>query len=172
VVGAALVIVGLAFLLVPMLTTVVAGLTAGALLLVAGGAQSLYALFERETGWGWSLAMGILALVAGVMLLGDPVAGVIGITLLLAAYLLVIGALKVVLAGVWSPVPGWGWMLFNGAITLLLGLLILTGWPQTGLWTIGVFLGVDALLAGFSRVVYALAEPEAPAGPMIPTPPR
>lgn len=166
--GILLLMVGLAFLLVPLLGTVAAGLATGALLLVAGGAQLLDALVERASGWGWSVALGIVALLAGIAMLADPVGAMIGVTLLLAAYLLVAGALRIVLAGIWSPVPGWGWMLFNGAISLLLGLLILSGWPGTGLWTVGVFLGVDAIMAGFSRVVRALSIP-AGADRMIPT---
>ena len=169
--GLLLVVLGLSFLLVPLLATFAAGVAAGALLLTAGVAQVIEATTDRPRAWGWSFAMGVLGAIAGLMLLLDPVNAMVGVTLLLAGYLLVIGALKVVQAGIWSPVPGWGWMLFNGGISLLLGLLILTGWPGTGLWTIGVFLGVDALLAGFSRIVRAVSLPEI-AGPddrMMPT---
>ena len=158
--GLLLVVVGLCFLLVPLLATFAAGVLAGALLAVAGVAQLFDAVSERSRGWGWSVAMGIIGIVAGVLLLIDPVAGMVGFTLLLAGFLLGTGALKMVLATVWSPIPGWGWMLFNGAITLLLGVLILSGWPGTGLWTVGVFLGVDALLAGFSRIVRSVSLPE------------
>ncbi len=155
--GILLVLIGFAFLLVPLLATALAGIAAGALLLVSGVAQVIDAIGDRAKGRGLSIVLGLVAVVAGVLLLVDPVAGMVGFTVLLAAYLLVAGAFRVVLAGAWSPVPGWGWMLFNGAISLLLGLLILSGWPGTGLWTVGVFLGVDSLLAGFSRISRSLS---------------
>ncbi|MFN7146462.1 MAG: HdeD family acid-resistance protein [Myxococcota bacterium] len=155
--GVLLVLVAFAFLMLPILGTAAAGIAAGALLLVVGAAQVVDAVQERERGWGWSVALGVLAAAAGVLFLVDPLEGMIGFTALLAGYLLVAGAFRIVLAGAWSPVPGWGWMLFNGAISLLLGLLILSGWPGTGLWTVGVFLGADALLAGMSRVARAIS---------------
>jgi len=169
--GLLLVIVGLCFLLVPLLATFAAGVAAGLLLLTAGGAQLFDAASERARGWVWGVVLGLVAAAAGVLLLVDPIRGMIGVTLLLATYLLVTGALKAVVAGLWSPVPGWGWLLFNGATSVLLGLLILTGWPGTGLWTVGVFLGVDALLAGFSRVVRSVSLSElAGSDRMLPTP--
>jgi uncharacterized membrane protein HdeD (DUF308 family) len=154
-VGAFLVIVGIAFLLAPMLATFAAGLAFGALLVVSGAAQGISSVITREPGWGAHLVLGLLALAAGVLMLADPVAGVIGITVLLSAYLLASGAFKVIAAAMWSPRRGWGWILFNGLITAFLGGLILSGMPTTGLWTVGVFLGVDALLAGLSRIIFA-----------------
>lgn len=171
--GLFLVIVGLCFLLVPLLATFAAGVVAGALLLVAGMAQLFDAVTDRGKGWGWGLAMGLVATLAGLMLLVDPLGGMVGVTLLLAAFLLVSGALKVGLSFVWRPVSGWGWMLFNGLVTLFLAALIIAGWPATGLWTVGVFLGVDALLAGFSRIVRAVSLPELTEDDsMMPLPPR
>lgn len=170
-IGAFLVVCGLAFLLAPMLATVAAGLAFGGLLVIAGAAQGIIAVATRERGWVASVLLGLLAMGAGLLMLTDPVAGVVGITLLLAAFLLVSGVVRTVLSAMWSPRRGWGWMLFNGGITILLGLAILSGWPGTGLWTIGVFLGVDALLAGFARIAFALGA-EAPglhlAGPRAP----
>jgi uncharacterized membrane protein HdeD (DUF308 family) len=169
--GLLLVIVGLCFLLVPLLTTFAAGVAAGILLIAAGAAQLLDATSGRAEGWVWGAAMGVLAGLAGVLLLVDPVGGMIGFTLLMACYLLITGALKAVLASAWSPVPGWGWMLCNGAISMLLALLILSGWPGTGLWTVGVFLGVDVLLAGFSRIVRSVSLSEfGGSDQMLPTP--
>ena len=166
--GILLVVIGFCFLLLPLLGTLVAGIVAGALLLAGGIAQLADAVTERGGGWGWSVALGVFTAVAGLFLLFDPVAAMIGVTALLAGYLIVSGSIRMVLAAAWSPVPGWGWMLFNGVVALLLGLFVLSGWPRTGFWTIGVFLGVDALLSGFSRVARSLAAQE-PADRMIPT---
>jgi uncharacterized membrane protein HdeD (DUF308 family) len=46
---------------------------------------------------------------------------------------------------------GWGWVLLNGIITLVLGILIWRGWPDAAFWVIGLFVGIDMLFAGWSR---------------------
>jgi uncharacterized membrane protein HdeD (DUF308 family) len=51
----------------------------------------------------------------------------------------------------------WGWVLFNGIVTFLLGILILNGFPGTALWVIGLYIGIDMILAGWSRVMLALS---------------
>ena len=154
--GVLLVLVGFLFLLLPLFATLVAGIAAGALLLVAGVAQVVDGIGHHDRGRGWAIALGVIAAVAGGLLLWDPVGGMVGFTVLLAGYLLASGALRLARAGLWSPLPGWGWMLFNGAVSLVLAILVITGWPETGLWTVGIFLGVDALLGGFSRLARAL----------------
>ena len=48
--------------------------------------------------------------------------------------------------------PHWGSVLFNGVISLLLGILIWRRWPVSGLWAIGLFVGIEMLLNGWSLV--------------------
>lgn len=156
--GVLLVVIGFAFLLVPLLATILAGIAAGALLTVAGIAQIGDGVGHAGAGRGWAIAVGVLATIAGIMLLVDPRAGMVGLTALLAGYLVVSGAFRLVLAAAWRPTPGWGWALLNGLIALALGIVVLVGWPETGFWMVGLFLGIDAVFAGFSRVSYAISE--------------
>jgi len=42
----------------------------------------------------------------------------------------------------------WMWVAFSGVITFLLGLLIVAHWPVSSLYVLGIFLGVDLVIAG------------------------
>lgn len=158
--GVLLVAIGFAFLLVPLFSTMVAGIAAGILLFASGVAQIADAVGHKGAGRGWAVAAGLLAAIAGVLLLVDPAAGVLGLTALLAGYLVVSGVFRLALALAWRPTPGWGWALVNGVAAIALGILVIVGWPATALWTLGVFLGVDTVLAGFGRVAYGISEVE------------
>ncbi|MBA2077154.1 hypothetical protein PCA_01340 [Rhodanobacter sp. PCA2] len=75
---------------------------------------------------------------------------------------MVAGVFRIVAA--WSTyVPGRGWVIFDGVVTLVLGLMIWARWPVSGLWVIGMFIGIDLIIAGWSRVMTATAVRRLPA---------
>ena len=53
--------------------------------------------------------------------------------------------------------PGWGWQALDGAVTFLLGILLLAQWPVSGLWAIGLFIGIDLILYGCAWKALALS---------------
>jgi uncharacterized membrane protein HdeD (DUF308 family) len=77
------------------------------------------------------------------------------LTLLVAAYFLVLGAFRMV-GAVSSRHPGWGWGLFNGAVSAFLGMLIWRGWPESSLWVIGLFVCIDMIFQGWNYVMLAM----------------
>lgn len=120
----------------------------GILLLVAAGAQVAAAIWARE--WRNSLTfilLGILYAVAGFLMLQHPLLAAEGLTLMLAAAFLIGGVFRIVAALV-ERFPDWGWVLCNGILTLLLGLLICLQWPESGLWVLGMFAGIDLIVNG------------------------
>lgn len=52
--------------------------------------------------------------------------------------------------------PGWGWQVLDGAVPVMLGILVLAQWPSSGLWVIGLFLGIDLIVYGPSLTALAL----------------
>ncbi|MGD0309230.1 MAG: hypothetical protein ABSC02_08065 [Acidobacteriota bacterium] len=56
----------------------------------------------------------------------------------------------------WTQLPGWGWQAMNGVITLVLGILVLAQWPVSGLWAIGLLVGIDLTFYGWAWVALAL----------------
>jgi uncharacterized membrane protein HdeD (DUF308 family) len=67
-----------------------------------------------------------------------------------------VGGLFQLVGSVALALPGWGWQAADGVITFVLGLLVLAGWPTSGLWVIGLFLGIDLILYGGAWIALAL----------------
>jgi len=102
------------------------------------------------------LLSGVLYVVVGFMVLGNPAAGATVLTLLIALFFLIAGAFRIIVA-LTMRFPEWHWLLANGAITLLLGLLIWKQWPSSALWVIGLFIGIELIFTGSAWVMLSLA---------------
>ena len=89
------------------------------------------------------------------MTLRQPVLAAEGLTLVLAAAYLAGGMFRIVFALV-ERFPSWGWVLLNGIITLLLGIAIWGQWPASGLWVLGLFVGIDLIVNGATWLALAV----------------
>jgi uncharacterized membrane protein HdeD (DUF308 family) len=67
-----------------------------------------------------------------------------------------ISGLYQLLASLWTHLPGWGWQALNGIIAAGMGVLILAQWPASGLWVIGLFVGIDLIFFGWTWIALAL----------------
>jgi uncharacterized membrane protein HdeD (DUF308 family) len=109
-------------------------------------------------GFQWSLLSAILGIVAGVLLIGNPIAGALSLTVLLIAFFIVEGTLSVMFAlDHRSELPGtWGWMLTSGIIDLILAIVILVGLPGTAAWALGFVIGINLAFGGLAMILMAL----------------
>lgn len=96
------------------------------------------------------------SLVVGFMLVANPGASTLTITLLVTIFFLMSGVFRLV-ASLTMRFPKWGWVLFNGVVTLGLGFMTLSQWPIPGLRNIGYFIAIDFILSGWSWIMLALA---------------
>src|SRR5512144_1455960 len=129
----------------------------GALMIVAGFVvlgHVLIATLVSVVFLGWFAVIGGLALAVGIAFLRRPGVGVAALTLLLGAALLVGGIARIV-GGFGEGGESRAWVIANGVITLLLGLLILFAWPGSSLWVLGTFLGVELIVEGVTYIVMA-----------------
>lgn len=133
--------------------TVVTVFVVGIMMLIAGVAEVINA-FQIKT-WGkfllW-LLLGALYIVAGFLTFDNPLLAAAFLTLLLAVALIASGIMRIVLGFSMRQGTPWGWVVLSGVVTLLLGLIILAHWPVSGLWVLGVLLGVDLIVAGISWI--------------------
>jgi uncharacterized membrane protein HdeD (DUF308 family) len=128
----------------------------GALLLIAGFAEVIHAVMVRNLkGFALHLLAASLYLLVGLFILEHPLRAAEVLTLLLAASFIVGGLLRIVFS-VAVRFHSWQWVVFNGVVDLILGILIWNEWPESSLWVIGLFVGIDLLLHGWSWVVLAL----------------
>jgi uncharacterized membrane protein HdeD (DUF308 family) len=132
-------------------------------LMLASGISEIVNSFwvGRWSGMLVHLLIGMLYSIVGLMMIDQPEVSAIRLTLLVAIFLLVSGLLRVVFA-VSERFPGWGWVLLNGAVTMFLGLVIYKQWPASGLWAIGLFVGIDLILNGWAWIMLALAVRKGP----------
>lgn len=129
----------------------------GLLLLGAGIAQIIHGFWAREwKGVLLSTILGIVYIVAGAFCTKQPVESAIGITLFIASFCVFAGVFKM-LTSLYLQFQHYGWVFFNGLITFLLGMMIFNDWPLSGLWVIGLFIGVDLLLFGWAWILLALS---------------
>jgi uncharacterized membrane protein HdeD (DUF308 family) len=86
-----------------------------------------------------------------------PVLAVASLTLILASLFLIEGVLDLVLFFKMRSVRGSNWVLIDGIITVLLGLMIYAQWPSSSVWAIGTLVGVSMIISGITRVMMSLA---------------
>lgn len=137
------------------LTTLITVTVFGILLIVGGVVQLVHAFQTRRWGGFWMNAMlGALYLVFGMVLLSNPAGAAITLTLAMALFFVGTGLIRCLMAGV-RRFDHWNWYLFSGLVALLLGAVIWMQWPISGLFTIGLFVGIDLLLIGWSLIALA-----------------
>jgi len=135
----------------------------GWILLLMGGLEVGHSFWQRQWGGFFlHLVNGILSIVVGFLMVVNPGASALVLTLLMAMFFMVGGIFRIVTA-LMMRFPSWGWRLVNGIVTLVLGILIWNRWPVSGLWVIGLFVGIDLIFGGWSAVMLALAARRPPA---------
>jgi uncharacterized membrane protein HdeD (DUF308 family) len=151
--GVIYVIAGFVALGSVVLATVATVFVVGIMMLIAGVAEVINA-FQIKS-WGkfllW-LLLGVLYIVAGFVTFENPLLAAALLTLLLGVSLVASGIMRIVLAFSMKEGAPWIWVALSGAITLLLGIVILAHWPVSGLYILGLFLGIDLVLAGASWI--------------------
>jgi uncharacterized membrane protein HdeD (DUF308 family) len=160
--GLVLLIVGLLAIGACTIATLATVMIFGVLILI-GGAVHLLGAFRAHQWRGVVLHVlaGVLYVVVGVVMVEHPTRAAAAITLMIAVLFFVGGLLRVILA-VTQRFAHWGWMLFSGLISLLLGVLIWRQWPLSGLWIIGLFVGIEMVLNGCVWILLALAARKMP----------
>jgi uncharacterized membrane protein HdeD (DUF308 family) len=157
--GIVLVILGVVAICASTIATLISVVALGFLIFFAGAVILIDTLTFWWGKWGGfflHLLAAILYLIVGAILIMNPIEGSISLTLLLGAFYVVIGLYRIFYSTT-AQLPRWGWSLFNGIISLLLGILILASWPSSALFIIGLFVGIDLVFAGWTYIMAALA---------------
>jgi uncharacterized membrane protein HdeD (DUF308 family) len=131
------------------MATVASVLVVGVMMIIAGVAE-VFSAFQIKS-WGkfllWVL-LGLLYVVAGFVTFQNPLLAAVLLTLILGASLVASGIMRIILAFSMKRETPWIWVALSGVITVLLGVLILARWPVSSLYILGLFLGIDLIMAG------------------------
>jgi uncharacterized membrane protein HdeD (DUF308 family) len=157
VIGIALVILGMVAIGYTVEMTIVSVMFLGWLLLIAGLFEVVHGFTRRPwSGFFVNLLGGALYAVAGVVMVANPARAAVILTLLIAI-ILVFGGLFRLFIAFSTQLHHRGWLILNGAISIILGLMIWDAWPVSGLWVIGLFIGIDMIFDGWTEIMLALS---------------
>jgi len=149
---------GIAAVLLPFVATLTIEALLAAIFIVAGITHILHGYQSRQSkGLGLRLLAGVLYGLVGIILLAFPLKGALTLTLLLAILFMIAGAFKIALALHLRPIPSWGWLMFSGAVSAFLGILIWMGLPGTAKWAIGLLVGIELLFSGWAMTMFAIS---------------
>ncbi len=155
--GIFFILLGFCAFIVPQFFSVFIVIFLGWLIIIGGVTQvSRVLLLPKTPGFGWWLGLGILQLVVGFLLIADPIAGVLTLTMMMALFFAVEGAIKIYLATLMRPLPYWEYVLLSGITAVVLALVMLAFWSDIPHWLLGVFLGVNMIMLGVAMVKMGL----------------
>lgn len=156
--GIGMVVLGFLAMGAPLVTGVAVGVLVGVLIIAGGLAQAVYAFKAKSWGSGvFGVVLGGLSVVCGILMLGHPLFGLAFLTLLLAAYFIMGGIFEIAFAFKLKPLHGWVWTLVSGIVSLLLGILIWREWPLSGVWAVGLLVGINICFSGWSLIALGTA---------------
>lgn len=149
--GIVTVVLGVLAMMAPLMAGIAIALLVGVLLIAAGIARTIFAFKCKSWGKGILVfLLGLLTLLVGFYMVARPGLALATLTLFLAAYFVVDGIFEIIEAFDLKPIGGWGWLLFGGVVSLLLGIMIWRQWPISGAWAVGILVGIKLLFAGFA----------------------
>ncbi len=158
--GLVLVLLGAIAIVVPPLATLTYTILIGWVFLISGAVGLVTTFWMRHApGFWWSLLSAVIAIFAGLLLLGWPVTGALSLTLVLTAFFIVEGIASIMYAIEHrNQLSGrWGWMLLSGIVDLILAAIIIAGLPGTAAWALGLLVGINMLFGGAAMIGMALA---------------
>jgi uncharacterized membrane protein HdeD (DUF308 family) len=156
--GIVMIVVGSAAIMFPYVATVSTKIFLGWFLIIGGITQAIHAFWVKD--WGgffWALLVGLLEVFAGAFLLVYPVAGIIALTIYVAAIFIVEGIIRALLAFQLKPEAGWIWILIGGIVSIFLGAMLWAKLPSSAIWAIGLLVGLNIAMAGWTLLMIAMA---------------
>ena len=153
-----LIVFGFLAIALPLATSVGVVIILAWLLVFSGAFQFIHAFRSHGAGSiAWKLLVAVLYLAAGLYFLMNPLLGVASFTLVLACFFVAEGAIDLVVYFGNRSVQGAGWILFDGIVTLILGIMVWSHWPNSSAWVIGTLVGISMIMTGYTRLMLSLA---------------
>lgn len=157
-IGFAVLAIGLLAVILPHIATITVQILVAVILILSGILNMAHALTIRK--WRsvtWEFLLAILFLLTGILFVVYPMSGAFALTLMLGIFFVILGVFKIQSAMAWRRRPGWIWVLTSGILSIILGIIVLTGLPGTALWTIGLILGIDLVFSGITLIALGSA---------------
>lgn len=156
--GIVQIIAGAIAIAVPVVASLAAVAVFGAVLILSAIAQLAYAF--KIKAWprsAWYGLGGALYAIAGLLVILYPIGGALTLAVIIAVLLIAEGGLRVIFAAVVRPAAAWGWLTAAGIGSIIVGVILLLGWPLTAFWVTGLLLGINLIFSGATNAAVAIA---------------
>jgi len=151
-VGIIVVLMGVFAMGSPFIAGVSLAIAVGFMLIIGGVGQLVFALKARAGLF--SIILAFLTIIAGGYMVSNPGVALATMTMVLAIYLVISGVFEVMMSFQIKPVRGWGWALFSGVVSVLLGAMIWSQFPVSGVWTVGTLIGIKLFFSGWTLLMF------------------
>ncbi len=156
--GILMFVCGILAIALPRLSSIEIVIILSWVILIAGVWHIIFAFHSHSIGgFLWKFLVALLYIIAGLYLSMNPLLGVVSLTLIVAIFLVLEGAVEIALYLGLRRLRHSRWILLNGIITLILGILIWKQWPSSSSWVIGTLVGISLIFSGVSRFMLSLA---------------
>ena len=161
-VGILMLIAGFISLLSPFISGLSITVIIGVQMKIGGVGQLFLVFGAGSIGQGVLVALlALLYVLAGGYMMTQPLSAMATLTLFIAAYFVVSGVAEAIGAFNAKPADGWGWLLIGGLVSVLLGGMIWSQFPVSGIWALGTLVGVRLLTSGGMLIAISSAVREA-----------
>ena len=156
--GILMVLLGMIAIGAPLASGVAVNLIVGWLLVISGVAHGIHAF--KASGWRGGLVQFLCALLylgVGWMMITNPVAGLLALTVTVLVYFIASGIFKIILAIRVENLPQRGWVTVTGILSLVLAIYIGSQFPTSAMWVIGMLFGIEMMFSGWAFIMIAMA---------------
>lgn len=150
-----MILLGVVAIASPFIATISVGLLLGCLFVLGGILQAAYAFQNnRKNSRFIKILLSLLSLIAGIILVANPLAGMVSLTLALGIFYFIDGVFRIILAFQLKSASRWSIILFNGVLMTVLGVLIWSQWPSNAAWILGTLVGVGLIVNGVTMLFF------------------
>jgi uncharacterized membrane protein HdeD (DUF308 family) len=163
--GILMIVLGIVAIGAPFASGVAVNLLIGWLLVISGVAHAIHAF--KATGWRGGLVQflcGLLYFGVGLMMIMNPISGLLALTVTILVYFVASGIFKIILAIRAEHLPQRGWVTLSGILSMVLAIYVGSQFPSSALWLIGMLVGIEMLFSGWAFAMIAWAAGSAEKG--------
>ncbi|MEY3297726.1 MAG: hypothetical protein RLZZ597_986 [Cyanobacteriota bacterium] len=127
---------------------------------LASGITMIIQSFRSQPvrGFWLTLIVGVFYSLAGLFIIFNILKAAAVLTLSFGILFIAEGIVTIVMAFVNRVGRSMSWLVvLNGIVTLILGILVINGWPSSTIWFIGLYVGISILFSGVSLLAASLA---------------
>lgn len=154
-VGAIVMLIGLLVMASPMVAGISVAMMVGVMLVISGIAHLVFAF--KSGGGIFAILLGVLTVLIGGYMVSNLDVALTALTIFLTAYLVISGISEALMSFQARPARGWGWALFSGILSVVLGIMIWAQTPLSGAWAIGILIGIKLFFSGWALLMFGFA---------------